>query len=222
MSSLLPNIKPQFFDVDGNPLVGGKLHSYASGTSSPIATYSDYQALIPNTNPIILDSNGEANVYLADGSYKFILTDSEDVTRWTVDNIVTSDLNLDVNLLPKYTYDHSDFQASNLTNTITSFSLPAKTLLECVILKHAALFSGPSISSYKISVGIVGDETLFVDNFDVVQTVADQTFEIIDIKYIGSFSLATDIVITATAIGANLDQSLTGSLEIFYKTKGMN
>ena len=35
---LTPSPKMQFFDANGNPLVGGKLYSYASGTSTPLAT----------------------------------------------------------------------------------------------------------------------------------------------------------------------------------------
>jgi hypothetical protein len=79
--------KLQFFDNDGNPLVGGKLYTYAAGTTTPLATYTDSTGATPNTNPIILDSRGEANVWLAAQSYKFVLKTSTDSTIWTVDNV---------------------------------------------------------------------------------------------------------------------------------------
>ena len=82
--------KLQFFDNNGNPLVGGKLYTYAAGTTTPLATYTDASAGTPNTNPIILDSRGEANVWLSATTYKFVLTDSTDATIWTVDNISNS------------------------------------------------------------------------------------------------------------------------------------
>lgn len=82
--------KLQFFDNNGNPLVGGKLYTYAAGTTTPLATYTDASAGTPNTNPIILDSRGEANVWLSATTYKFLLTDSTDATIWTVDNISNS------------------------------------------------------------------------------------------------------------------------------------
>ena len=82
--------KLQFFDNNGNPLVGGKLYTYAAGTTTPLATYTDASAGTPNTNPIILDSRGEANVWLLATTYKFLLTDSTDATIWTVDNISNS------------------------------------------------------------------------------------------------------------------------------------
>ncbi len=78
----------QFFDANGNPLVGGKLYTYSAGTTSPLATYTDSTGTSANTNPIILDSRGEANVWLGVGSYKMILKDSVDALIWTVDNIL--------------------------------------------------------------------------------------------------------------------------------------
>jgi parallel beta-helix repeat protein len=84
---LSPVPKLQFFTAAGVPLVGGKLFTYAAGTSSPLATYTDSTGVTSNTNPVILDSRGEANVWLGNSSYKFKLTDSNDVEIWTVDNI---------------------------------------------------------------------------------------------------------------------------------------
>lgn len=88
MSASLSSVpKLQFFDANGNPLVGGKLYTYAAGTTTPLATYTDSSAGTPNTNPIILNSRGEANVWLANTTYKFVLKTSADVEIWTVDNI---------------------------------------------------------------------------------------------------------------------------------------
>jgi hypothetical protein len=87
MAFLSPPPKLQFFDAAGVPLVGGKLYSYAAGTTTPLATYTSQNGLTANTNPIILDSRGEANVWLSSSSYKLKLTDSTDVLIWTVDNI---------------------------------------------------------------------------------------------------------------------------------------
>jgi hypothetical protein len=61
---LTPSPKVQFFDANGEPLVGGKLYTYAAGTSSPLATYTDSTGNTANANPVILDSRGEANVWL--------------------------------------------------------------------------------------------------------------------------------------------------------------
>lgn len=91
MASLLPNGKQQYFDNAGLPLVGGKLYTYAASTTTPKATYTDANGLIPNTNPIILDSRGEATVFW-DGAYRVELRDSLDNPIWTIDGVAESNL----------------------------------------------------------------------------------------------------------------------------------
>ena len=89
MASLTPTPKQQFFDANGNPLVAGKVYTYAGGTTTPIATYTDQTGATANTNPIILDSRGMANIWLQPTiAYKFLITDSTDVTQYTTDNIL--------------------------------------------------------------------------------------------------------------------------------------
>lgn len=88
MATLLPNLFDQFFDTNGLPLSGGKLYSYIAGTTTPQATFTDKSEGTPNTNPVILDANGRANVWIGDALiYKFILKDSLDSTILTVDNV---------------------------------------------------------------------------------------------------------------------------------------
>jgi len=86
-AALTPVPKIQFFADDGTPLVGGKLYSYAAGSTTPLATYTSYSGTVANTNPVILDSRGEANVWLGAGPYKLALYDSVNALIWTVDNI---------------------------------------------------------------------------------------------------------------------------------------
>jgi hypothetical protein len=86
---LSPTIRQKFTDANGNPLVGGKLYSYTAGTTTPLGTYSNSTGTT-NTNPVVLDSSGEANVWLDPAlSYKFKLTDSADVVQWTIDNVTS-------------------------------------------------------------------------------------------------------------------------------------
>jgi hypothetical protein len=89
MASLTPTPKQQFFDANGNPLVLGKVYTYAGGTTTPIPTYVDQTGATANTNPIILNSRGMANIWLEPTlAYKFVVTDANDVTQYTTDNIV--------------------------------------------------------------------------------------------------------------------------------------
>lgn len=72
---LLPNGRQQFFTTPGVPAVGYKLMTWAAGTSTPQATWSDALKVGLNTNPIILDARGEAVIFW-DGAYKIQLQDS--------------------------------------------------------------------------------------------------------------------------------------------------
>jgi hypothetical protein len=87
MAVLTPSPKTAFVDAAGEPLVGGQLYTYIAGTTTLQATYTDSTAATANTNPIILDSRGEANVWLGGAIYKFVLKDADDALIWTVDNI---------------------------------------------------------------------------------------------------------------------------------------
>jgi hypothetical protein len=81
----------QFFDNNGNPLVGGKLFTYAAGTTTPQATFTSSTGVTPNSNPIILNGGGRvpAEIWLTDGlAYKFVLYSSTDQLIGSWDNIV--------------------------------------------------------------------------------------------------------------------------------------
>jgi hypothetical protein len=82
----------QFFDNNGAPLTGGKLYTYAAGTTTPQATYTTNSGSTAHANPIILDSAGRVSaggqIWLTVGlSYKFALKTSVDVQIWSADNI---------------------------------------------------------------------------------------------------------------------------------------
>lgn len=82
----------QFFDNNGNPLSGGKIYTYAAGTTTNQATYTSSAGTTAHTNPIILDSAGRVpsgEIWLTDGlQYKFVIKTSADVTIGTYDNII--------------------------------------------------------------------------------------------------------------------------------------
>lgn len=67
---LSPFVKAQWFDNNGKPLVGACIFSYQSGTSTPLATFTDYTGTIVNTNPVVLDSAGRADIWLSGQAYR--------------------------------------------------------------------------------------------------------------------------------------------------------
>lgn len=82
-----PPPRLQFFTNAGVPMAGGFLYTYAAGTTTPLVTYTDSSGTIANTNPIILDSRGEASIWLGGVGYKFKLATPANVDVWTQDNI---------------------------------------------------------------------------------------------------------------------------------------
>jgi hypothetical protein len=80
----------QFFDNTGLPLNGGLIYTYQAGSTTPLATYTDINGTIANSNPIVLDSSGRtpSEVWLTYGFfYKFVVKTAAGVTLGTYDNI---------------------------------------------------------------------------------------------------------------------------------------
>lgn len=91
MATISPTPKLQFLDANGNPLSYGLLYTYFAGTTVPKTTYTTAAQTTANTNPIVLDSRGEANVWLLAGeAYKFTLQNSSGVLQYTVDQITAA------------------------------------------------------------------------------------------------------------------------------------
>lgn len=65
------------------PGVGYKLYTYEPGTTTAKATYQDSAGASSNTNPVVFDSRGEADIWF-NGTYDLKLTTDTDVLIWTL------------------------------------------------------------------------------------------------------------------------------------------
>ena len=77
----------QYFDDDGNPLAGGKLYFFSTGSDTPAPVYSDSDLTIEYSVPLELDSAGRVPesglIYCADSpSLDLQIDDQNDVTIW--------------------------------------------------------------------------------------------------------------------------------------------
>ena len=78
MATLATNVSFQCLGLDGKPLAGGKVYTYEAGTTTPKNTYTTMAGDVPNSNPVILDQNGKAKIFLGDGAYRMRILDSND------------------------------------------------------------------------------------------------------------------------------------------------
>ena len=164
----------QFFDDNGDPLSGGKIFTYAAGTTTPKATYTDFTGATPHANPIILDAAGRppSEVWLTYGdSYKFILKDSLDTLVGTFDNI-DGIPPVNINLVRLYgsTSGYVELVAPAVAgaNTVT---FPAAT--GTVALTSNPTFTGTTaVATLTASENITGSKTISGRLLSASQTVS--------------------------------------------------
>ena len=104
-------------DSNGQPMSFGYVYSYVPGTTTPKATYTDASGDTANTNPVVLDNKGEADIYI-DGDTKLVLkkkVGSVYVTQWS-ETVSGSDLLRGNTKYPDYlASDHGADDATYLT-----------------------------------------------------------------------------------------------------------
>lgn len=88
MAALVVPFFLQFENEVGIPYAGGFIYTYAAGTNTPKATYTDFTETVNAPNPIPLDSAGRCTIW-GNGSYKFVLTDALGNIIKTTDNVTT-------------------------------------------------------------------------------------------------------------------------------------
>lgn len=81
----------QYFDLQGGvvvPAAGYLLDTFINGTTTPEPTFTDVPGLIANTNPIVLNAEGKADVFLTVGkTYTFRLRRTAALGGGTVQTI---------------------------------------------------------------------------------------------------------------------------------------
>jgi hypothetical protein len=90
MANLMPFWDQQFFDGNGNPLAGGKIYAYESGTTTAKETYTTFAGTTAQAHPVVLDAAGRTTIWLSPGAYTLLLTDSDGNTVKTLDNVNAS------------------------------------------------------------------------------------------------------------------------------------
>lgn len=70
----MPQLRAKFTSKLGIPLSGCKVYTYEPNSDIPKTTWIDIDKTVENTNPVLLDAAGEADIYL-DGLYRIVVKD---------------------------------------------------------------------------------------------------------------------------------------------------
>lgn len=197
-----------------------------------------YIALPPQVTAIPVPvADGGTNSTTALSNNRFVVSSSSklvEASAVTASRCVVSDSNglpthstvtsaqlLSVPVWTKYTVLYSDLTTAGTTNNITLLTLPLKTMIHHVAIKHSVAFTGGIISAYTLSVGITGTLAKYLAAFDVFQAVAATTFSAsaATIKAdLESFGGGIAIKVAAVSTTANLDAATAGSADIWVQT----
>lgn len=180
-------------DADGNPLAGGKLYTYQAGSSTPQAAYTDKSEGTELTNPVILNSNGEAAIWLGEGkSYKLVLMDANDVTIWTQDNVASiNELSVSTAMLKNGALANSTAGRLKMADGYLSASEDGLAKMaagffqatEAALAKFAnGFFANTDIARAKFAAGFLAasdaGRALMADGFITAAKIADGTIPV--------------------------------------------
>lgn len=158
----------QFFDSNGDPLAGGKIYTYAAGTTTPKATYTAADGLTSLANPIVLDSAGRAVIFI-DGSYRFDIYDSASNLIRSVDNVtnfsaIAAAASYGSSLIANYSTGSPQFFAGDATvasaSTVDLWAAGAPRVTITGTTTITSLGTPPSSSDVEILVTFSGALTL--------------------------------------------------------------
>lgn len=164
----------QFFTDDNVVLSGGKIYTYAAGTTTPQATYTSVTGVTANTNPIILDSAGRLpeDVWLSEGvTYRFVLTDSTDVQLGEYDDITGIN---DISLLT--------YPWANVTGTPTTLS--GYGITDALSSATAASTYAPIASPTFTGTALVPDNDSSSTDYEIGYRDAPQTLKTVNYQLV--------------------------------------
>jgi hypothetical protein len=201
----------QLFDNSGNVLTGGKIYTYAAGTTTPAVTYTDPIGNTFNSNPIIADASGRLSneIWLpVAAAYKFVLKDTNDVLIATYDNIPTIPQPPIANDASSISYEQG------YTVTAGAFTVGATYLITSVgTTNFVAIGAAANVTGILFTATGVGSGTGTAQYSRTVQSKLRETISVKDFGAVGD-GVADDTV--AIQAAANYAGSLNGGADVIF------
>lgn len=173
-------------DSSGLPLSGGRVETYDAGTTNPRLTYTDQLKTTPATNPIILNSLGQALVF-GDGAYKFIIKRADGTTVTTIDNLIINEqISIPAPVISRQ-FNPSAVINSVLQTSLYSYTIPSNTITTGKMLRATlyGVFSNSTGSAQSFTFTLkLGSQNIFAYTHSGVASTAN----------IQSFRIETDIL----------------------------
>lgn len=152
---------PQFYATDtaGRPLASGCVFTYISGTTTPLATYTDSAGTVQNPNPVILSVAGTANIWIQAGqAYTFRVKSTggsmcgSGTTRYTVNGIGGGSSQVSTNVSSSATPQFTAIAQ----NQLFLFTLTGNTVALPLVVNNV---QPPSLISFQIKQDATGNWT---------------------------------------------------------------
>lgn len=166
-------LSPTFFQplYNGAILPFGQIATYDAGTTTPATTYQDANGTTPNSNPIILDGDGKATIFLSPGSaYKYGVFDAEGNLLYTLDNIAAVPLTAPPT-------DINGIDQGRLTYE-SGVAVPDADLQNCQTLYYTP-YNGNTVALYDATAGIWRLYTFAEISLDITGLSADTAYDIV-------------------------------------------
>lgn len=214
--SAMPFVKPQFFTSTGLPAAGYKVCTYTAGTTTPALTYTTSGLNVANANPVVLDSAGRANIFLAAANYKIALllpsstttncTNGTQSAVWTEDNIANNE-----GLVLAALQAYEAVLAGSTGSSLIGFKQSGTGAVTRTV--QAKLRESVSVLDF----GAVGDDATVNDTAFAAALAADVAVTIPP----GTYVLSSPVTITTSGAQILCDNPVTTILKFTGATSGV-
>lgn len=121
-------------------------------------------------------------------------------------------------LWTKQSFAFGLFATAGLTLDVEAFSLPARGMIDQVIVKSSIAFVGAGITALTAAVGIGGELDRYLSLHDLLAGVSGTNFLHAVSNEVRDFGAAESIRLQLTATDANLDQLTAGAVDVYIRS----